>query len=132
MSCASRSPESTAAPQMLRWLVAHGFELGDHTHDHVFLDTLDDRGVQRELVQGAHVITNAVPGYRIQTMALPLGALPHTRPLVLRGRWHSAGYRFAAAFLTGAEPGTLDLQQEVRPDGRPANPDVAPALERRA
>ena len=91
-------------PAMLRWLVAHGFELGDHTHDHIPLNTLGDRAVQRELVDGARVITDAIPGYRITTMSLPLGALPETRRLALRGRWHGQSYRFAAAFLAGAEP----------------------------
>jgi peptidoglycan/xylan/chitin deacetylase (PgdA/CDA1 family) len=92
------------APAMLRWLAAHGFELGDHTHDHIPLNTLDDSGVQRELVAGGKVITDAVPGYRIRTMALPLGALPHRRSLALRGRWHRQSYRFSAAFLAGAGP----------------------------
>ncbi len=91
-------------PAMLRWLVAHGFELGDHTHDHIPLNTLDDRSVQREVVEGARVITRAVPGYRIRTLSLPLGALPRTRSLAVRGRWHGQRYRFAAAFLAGAEP----------------------------
>lgn len=91
-------------PAMLRWLVAHGFELGDHTHDHIPLNTLNDADVQRELVEGARVITEAVPGYRIRTMSLPLGALPESRTLALHGRWHGRSYRFAAAFLAGAEP----------------------------
>jgi peptidoglycan/xylan/chitin deacetylase (PgdA/CDA1 family) len=91
-------------PAMLRWLVAHGFELGDHTYDHIPLNTLDDRDVQRELVEGARVITDAVPGYRIQTMSLPLGALPKSRTLALRGQWRGQSYRFAVAFLAGAEP----------------------------
>jgi hypothetical protein len=50
------------------------------------------------------VITDALPGYRITTMALPLGALPHTRRLALRGGWHGHSYRFTVAFLAGAEP----------------------------
>jgi hypothetical protein len=91
-------------PAMLRWLVAHGFELGDHTHDHIPLNTLDDGDVQRELVEGARVITEAVPDYQIQTMSLPLGALPKSRALALRGQWRGRSYRFAAVFLAGAEP----------------------------
>jgi peptidoglycan/xylan/chitin deacetylase (PgdA/CDA1 family) len=91
-------------PAMLRWLVENGFELGDHTHDHIPLNTLGARDVQRELVQGARVITDAVAGYRIRTMALPLGALPQPRTLALRGRWGGESYRFAGAFLAGAEP----------------------------
>jgi peptidoglycan/xylan/chitin deacetylase (PgdA/CDA1 family) len=91
-------------PEMLRWLVAHGFELGDHTHDHIPLNTLGAQAVQRQLVQGARVITDAVAGYRIRTMALPFGALPQPRTLALHGRWGGESYRFAAAFLAGAEP----------------------------
>jgi peptidoglycan/xylan/chitin deacetylase (PgdA/CDA1 family) len=91
-------------PEMLRWLVAHGFELGDHSHDHIPLNTLGAPAVQRQLVQGARVITDAVAGYRIRTMALPLGALPQPRTLALHGRWGGESYRFAAAFLAGAEP----------------------------
>jgi peptidoglycan/xylan/chitin deacetylase (PgdA/CDA1 family) len=91
-------------PAMLRWLVAHGFELGDHTHDHIPLNTLGPTDVQRELVQGARVITGAVPGYRIRTMALPLGAMPKPRSLALRGRWGGESYRFAAVFLDGGNP----------------------------
>jgi peptidoglycan/xylan/chitin deacetylase (PgdA/CDA1 family) len=91
-------------PAMLRWLVTNGFELGDHTHDHIPLNTLNDVDVQREVVQGARVITGAVPGYRITTLGLPLGALPRSRRLALRGAWDGQSYRFAAAFLAGAEP----------------------------
>src|SRR5205823_1359564 len=87
-------------PAMLRWLVAHGFELGDHTYDHVPLNTLGASAVQKELVRGAGVIEQAVPGYRIVTVALPLGALPKPPPLARHGRrgrngraWHRASGR---------------------------------------
>ena len=90
---------------MLRWLAAHGFELGDHTHDHTPARTRSTTATcSASSCEGGKVITDAVPGYRVRTMALPLGALPHTRSLALRGSWHRQSYRFAAAFLVGAEP----------------------------
>jgi peptidoglycan/xylan/chitin deacetylase (PgdA/CDA1 family) len=104
---------------MLRWLAKHGFELGDHTLDHEPLNTLSDDGVQRELVAGARVITDAVPGYRIRTMALPLGALPKTRALATRGRWGGGSYRFAAVFLTGAEPAPSPFSTKFDPGAVP-------------
>ncbi|HKI92078.1 MAG TPA: putative glycoside hydrolase, partial [Gaiellaceae bacterium] len=91
-------------PAMLRWLVNHGFELGDHTYDHLPLATLSDRDVQRELVRGLRVITSAVPGYRVQTMALPLGSVPKRRMLALRGRWGGTSYRLRGVMLVGAGP----------------------------
>jgi peptidoglycan/xylan/chitin deacetylase (PgdA/CDA1 family) len=88
----------------LRWLVEHGFELGNHTKDHIPLNTLGPTGVQRQLVLGNRVLSNLLPGYRPQTMALPLGALPHPSALAVNGAWGGQSYRFAGVFLAGAEP----------------------------
>jgi peptidoglycan/xylan/chitin deacetylase (PgdA/CDA1 family) len=77
-----------------------GMELGDHTTSHANLRQLDNAGVQRELAGGLTVITKAVPGARVTTMALPFGAHPHDRALAARG----AGYRFAGVLLVGAGP----------------------------
>ena len=88
----------------LRWLVEHGFELGNHTRDHIPLNTIDDTAIQRQIVLGDNVITDRVRDYDVKTMALPLGGLPHTRSLTLSGEWHGDAYKFAGTFLAGAEP----------------------------
>jgi hypothetical protein len=88
----------------LRWLVEHGFELGNHTKDHLPLNTLDPTGVQRELVLGNRLIAGLVPGYRPTTMAPPGGALPHPSALAVSGSWRGTSYRFAGVFLAGAQP----------------------------
>ncbi len=94
-----RTPGAT-----LRWLVEHGFELGNHTKDHIPLNTLDPTGVERQLVLGNHVLSDLIPGYRPQTMALPLGSLPHPGSLAMKGAWEGQSYRFTGVFLAGAEP----------------------------
>ena len=94
-----RQPEAT-----LRWLVEHGFELGNHTKDHIPLNTLDPTLVQRQLVLGNHVLSDILPGYRPRTMALPLGSLPHPGALAVKGTWDGQSYHFAGVFLAGAEP----------------------------
>ena len=88
----------------LRWLVEHGFELGNHTKDHIPLNTLGPSDVQRQLVLGNRVLSNLLPGYRPQTTALPLGAEPHPSSLAVKGTWGGESYRFAGVFLAGAEP----------------------------
>ena len=91
--------------QMLRWLVDHGFELGNHTKDHIpFHELAGPTDVQRELVLGNEVITDAVPGYRVQTMALPLGVQPKPASLALHGRWSGRSYTFRGVMLVGAGP----------------------------
>jgi hypothetical protein len=92
------------AGELARRLVALGFELGNHTLDHVRLDELDDEGVQREIVLGNRLIRELVPGAEVKTLALPFGLLPRHRELALSGSWDGESYRFAGAFLAGAEP----------------------------
>jgi hypothetical protein len=91
--------------QMLGWLVEHGFELGNHTKDHVPFNQMSGPvEVQRELVLGNEVIQDAVAGYRVETMALPLGVLPKPESLAVHGRWKGRSYSFRGVMLVGAGP----------------------------
>jgi len=91
--------------QMLRWLVDHGFELGNHTRDHVpFHQLAGPTDVQRELVLGDDLIRAAVPGYDVKTMALPLGVEPKPVSLAKHGRWKNRSYDFRGVMLVGAGP----------------------------
>ena len=86
-SCsASPSVGRPARPSTSAGSPEHGFELGNHSHDHTPLATISDTEVQRQLVAGARVILDAVPGYRIKTLALPLGSMPRRAELAVRGR----------------------------------------------
>ena len=90
--------------ELMRWLVRNGFELGNHTHDHLPLNGLSDDDVQRQLVTGADLIQRAMPGYDIETMALPLGAMPKRDKLAVRGAWRGKRYGPYAVLLVGANP----------------------------
>jgi peptidoglycan/xylan/chitin deacetylase (PgdA/CDA1 family) len=103
----------------LHWLVERGFELGNHTRDHLAFNTLDSTEVQRQLVLGGNVLSDRVPGYRAQTMALPLGALPTPRSLALHGSWHGRSYRFDGVFLDGAEPAPSPFSKKFAPGAIP-------------
>jgi hypothetical protein len=91
-------------PEMLRWLNAHGFEVANHTKDHLPLNTLDPTQAQRQLALGQKIITDAIPGDRVVDMALPLGEWPKPKALAWRGSWHGIDYRIKGVFEVGAEP----------------------------
>ena len=101
-------------------LIALGFELGNHTLDHVRLDELTDEEVQREIVLGSRLIRELVPDVEIETIALPFGLLPCPQARARRVVW-TAGYRFAGAFLAGAEPSRSPSQTTSTPVN-PAHP----------
>jgi peptidoglycan/xylan/chitin deacetylase (PgdA/CDA1 family) len=89
---------------LMRWLVSRGFELGNHTKDHLPLSGLPPSGVSREIALGEAVITAAVPGYRVSTISLPLGEMPKPASLARTGRWKGTTYGPYGVFLVGANP----------------------------
>jgi peptidoglycan/xylan/chitin deacetylase (PgdA/CDA1 family) len=113
--------EGNGRPQAatLRWLVEHGYELGNHTKDHIRLNTLERAGVQRQLVLGNRVLSDLIPDYRPKTMALPLGFLPNPATLALSGSADGESYRFAGVFLAGAEPAPSPFSTKWNPGAIP-------------
>jgi hypothetical protein len=103
------------AGELVKKLLALGFELGNHTQDHVRLDELSDDGVQRQIVLGNRVIRELAPDAEIATIALPFGLLPARRELALRGSWDGEDYEFAGAFLAGAEPSPSPRSRSFEP-----------------
>ena len=71
----------------LRSLVADGHELCNHTLWHANLGRMSDEKVQEQLARAQLAVDSAVPGYRMRTMALPLGIWPANRALLSSGKW---------------------------------------------
>lgn len=94
---------SDAGP-LLRRLHELGFELGNHTANHVNLAKLDAATAQRELVLGRRVITDVVPDASVDTLALPLGIRPADRSILTRGAADGETYELQGVFLVGAGP----------------------------
>jgi peptidoglycan/xylan/chitin deacetylase (PgdA/CDA1 family) len=102
-------------PAMLRWLTAHGFEIGNHTKDHIPFQLLNPTQIQRQLVLGGRVITSAIPEAEVVTMALPLGVMPKPAVLARRGRWGGESYSFRGVFLVGANPAPSPFSRKFDP-----------------
>ncbi len=89
---------------MLRYLVDHGFELGNHTLSHPDLSRGTAASVQWELGQEQAYVRQALGGYEMQTLALPFGNWPRDRALARAGGAAAAAYQFEAILQVGAEP----------------------------
>ncbi len=92
------------AKRALRWLTRNGFEIGNHTHDHVPLRGLAEDEVRKQLATGADAIHEILPNYRIRTVSLPLGSLPDNSRLAVSGSWRGKRYGPYAVLLVGANP----------------------------
>ncbi|HZB76650.1 MAG TPA: putative glycoside hydrolase [Solirubrobacteraceae bacterium] len=117
----NRTPfgSDAAAKRALPWLIAHGFELGNHTHGHVPLRTLSDDEVRKQVATGAAVIEDVLPGYAIRSLALPLGSMPHDSTLAVRGSWQGRAYGPYAVLLVGANPAPSPFAKEFDPRAIP-------------
>jgi peptidoglycan/xylan/chitin deacetylase (PgdA/CDA1 family) len=71
----------------VQWLHAQGFELCNHTLWHANLARYPEAFVQEQIARGQLAIDSAVPGYKVRTLALPLGVWPKNRALAQRGQW---------------------------------------------
>ena len=91
--------------QKVRFLAEQGFELCNHTLWHANLSKYSDAEVQEQIARGVMAIDSAVPGYRVRTFALPLGAWPKNRALAQAGEWkdprsgRTISYNFDAVLL---------------------------------
>lgn len=94
----------------VRFLAEQGFELCDHTLWHANLSKYSDAQVQEQIARGVMAIDSAVPGYRVRTFALPLGAWPKNRDLAERGSWtdpasgRTVSYDFDAILMVAGNP----------------------------
>jgi peptidoglycan/xylan/chitin deacetylase (PgdA/CDA1 family) len=105
--------------QLLRWLHEHGFELGNHTKDHIPLNQMSAEEARRQLVLGRDVIRKAVPEAQVRTLALPLGGWPTPRSIAWRGAWRGQSYTHDGVFLVGAEPAKSPFTRGFNPHAIP-------------
>lgn len=105
--------------QKLQYLVQHGFEIGNHTYWHQRLDELDDQGVQKQLALAVKEIDQAVPGYKVRVLALPLGLWPNNRSLALTGSFQGVSYQNDAILLVGSDPAPSPNAQDFDPQALP-------------
>lgn len=82
--------------EKLKELVAHGFEIGNHTLWHANLGKYDAATVQKQLAQSVEAVQKRVPGYAVRALALPFGVYPKDLQLAVKGTYKSVSYHHEA------------------------------------
>lgn len=102
--------------QKLNWLVQQGFELGNHTLNHQpGMNHFSDDRVQMEFAEGAALIDKMVPGYNVDTLALPYGIYPKNHHLVRSGSWHGLTYYNICAMRASYRPSYSPADRRFQP-----------------
>lgn len=87
----------------LRWLVRHGFDVGNHTVHHRYFRHVP-RHEELAEIGGAQRRITALAGVEPATLAYPGGFPPKPLGLAGHGTYRGTPYRLDGAFLAGARP----------------------------
>ncbi len=88
----------------LRHLVGAGYELGNHTMDHLNLAQVSAATARDDILELQGLIAGAVPKAVPATFALPFGAWPSDRGVAIAGGTAAGQYRHEGVVLAGWEP----------------------------
>ena len=94
----------------LQYLKEQGFEICNHTQWHMTLSKYGDGAVQEQIARLQLAVDSALPGYRIRTLALPLGEWPKNRTLAHKGSWtdpksgKKVDYNYESVLLVAGGP----------------------------
>lgn len=84
------------AAQKLQHLASHGYEIGSHTLWHADLSKYDEATVRKQLARAQADVERAVPGYRLRSLALPLGGFPKDLSWAVSGSADGVSYQHDA------------------------------------
>ncbi|MBB2909771.1 hypothetical protein FHS43_001017 [Streptosporangium becharense] len=110
------TPEEKA--QMLLWLGEHGFDVGNHTRDHLSLRGKPKKAVNAEVVAGHRLITDLTKTDPV-TLALPYGNQPDRKEWGLKGSSGGVSYDYGGVFLAGYTPAASPFNKNFDPVGIP-------------
>lgn len=111
----------------LNWLHAHGFEIGDHTLDHPNLGKVSPEQAQHEIAGMQKLITDAVPGVQVRSLALPLGMHPDPKQLSQDGTADGTTYHMDSVMLVGSDPAPSPFSASFKPYAVPRIRSQGPA-----
>ena len=94
-------PDTTGA---LRYLVRAGYELGNHTMDHLNLAQVSAATARDDILELQGLIAGIVPKAVPATFALPFGAWPSDRGVAISGGTAAGQYHHEGVVLAGWEP----------------------------
>lgn len=118
------------AQRKLQYLVQRGLEIGNHTYWHQPLGQVDNSEAQQQLALAAKAIQEAVPGYRVTSLALPQGEFPRDPAVAIRGSYQGFAYQHQAILLVGAEPAPSPNRRDYDPYSLPRVQAIPTELDR--
>ena len=94
--------------KIIKWLIDNGYDVGNHTQNHLDIKSSSSDKVQKEIVYVYKKLEEIIPGKYSKIIALPFGS-PYSKThanyqYVLNGSYEDYTYNTVAALRVGWEP----------------------------
>jgi hypothetical protein len=116
--------------EKLAVLAQLGFEIGNHTLWHANLKKYGEETVRKQLASAVKAIQSAVPGYDVQTLALPYGVYPKDLAWAVTGSYGNTSYRNKAILQVAGGPACAPFNSQWDPLHLPRIQVTGRSLER--
>lgn len=93
--------------EKLKYIVDKGMDIGNHTYNHDNLKKFDAEKIQKTLGRNVEETLKYLPGYEVDSLALPYGIKPHGENLyqyVIKGKYGNTDYNNRGILLVGSNP----------------------------
>ena len=92
---------------ILKWLVEHGYDIGNHSYSHADFTSIDKDKSQMEIGRMYQKLNEIIPGQYVNIVALPFGS-PYKKehanfPFILEGKYNDFSYKTEATLRVGWE-----------------------------
>ncbi len=107
------------ATRKLQYLASQGYEIGNHTLWHADLSRYPEAVVRRQIATAQEWIQRHVPGYRLRTLALPMGGFPRELGWAMAGESDGIRYRHDAILKVAGGPAPSPFARSFDPQHLP-------------
>lgn len=117
------------AEKKLRYLVEHGYDIGNHSVNHIPFERLGDADITEEITGNISVVRKYLPDYLQASIALPNGSEPANAAVLASGSMDGVEYSFVASLLVGANPAPAPTDRSFDPMRLPRVQALDPSLD---
>jgi hypothetical protein len=115
--------------QKLKYLVEHGYDIGNHTYTHPALASISREKAVEEIARGIEMVRAYLPNYEMLSIALPLGSEPKDPSILVSGKSGEIEYNFICSLLVGAYPSPSPVDYNFNPMRMPRVQALALSLD---
>ncbi len=110
-------PGAGTIEDRLKYLIDKGFEIGNHTYDHVHLPAVKTAAeIQKQVGANQKTISEMIPGYVMSSISLPYGEPSKTlHDYLIRGEYEGTQYENLAILQVGWDPNPSPISVKFDP-----------------